>query len=435
MLTIFPSRAVSLTFSTRLAGDFDYADKWARAAIGGAKTAFTNGLYDGDFDTYNSGVTRRTAASRGASFLTTWIYSIGMFEEAVNLCDTTANAAALGFWDKGVAYYTGSLEGTDGNSKTGTFGELTYAYADRMCKEFKTCGATGGQTSGGSRVNSEVLSLFFDGARFLKAGQCSPLRALTYKIVQLMTVPLVQATLRSAYQLGFTTADKTAETAPEGATYAAALLPLLHYCDSSSGRTAAPIVAENLVLGAGTTNFVRVKNAIEQSYQCLGITCVEVGGLWDTNLATAAYLASGEPCVDSQQSQTYVEVYPPIAGFSPGSSVNEHNEVHLIDSLSAHLSVYLSSYLSIYYLPTVFLIYPQVDLDIRDMIAETDLSKAKLWYTSGGNSQKSGGRTRTVRGFSTAAKKKSKPSEISNPLRAPATHQSETPSSSARKST
>ena len=49
------------------------------------------------------------------------------------------------------------------------------------------------------------------------------------------------------------------------------------------------------------------------------------------------------------------------------------------------------------------------------MIAATDLAAAKLWYTNGGNSQKSGGRTRTVRGFSTAAKKKSKPSEISNP--------------------
>ena len=50
------------------------------------------------------------------------------------------------------------------------------------------------------------------------------------------------------------------------------------------------------------------------------------------------------------------------------------------------------------------------------MIAATDLAAAKLMYTNGGNSQKSGGRTRTVRGFSTAAKKKSKPSEISNPL-------------------
>ena len=40
---IIPPRAISLTFSTRLAGDFDYADKWVRAAIGEAKTAFTSG--------------------------------------------------------------------------------------------------------------------------------------------------------------------------------------------------------------------------------------------------------------------------------------------------------------------------------------------------------------------------------------------------------
>ena len=136
-----------------------------------------------------------------------------------------------------------------------------------MCVHYKTCGATGGQTSGGSRVNAEISTLFFDGQRFLKAGQCSPLRALTYKIVQLMTVPLVQATLRSAYKLGFNRAEQPAETAPEGATFAAALLPLLHYCDSSSGRTAAPIVAKDLVLGAVSTDFLRVKNAIEQSYQ------------------------------------------------------------------------------------------------------------------------------------------------------------------------
>ena len=217
----------------------------------------------------------------------------------LNLCATAENTTALGFCDKVVVHYNGSLEGTDGNSKSGASGELTYAY-DCTCKVFKACGSTGGEITGGSLVNS----LFYENARFLKAGQCSPLCAPTYKIAQLMT--LVQATLRSAYlQLGFNTADKTAETAPEGATYAAAPLPLPHDCDSSSGRcgTATLIVAENLVLGAGPTNFVRVKNAIEQSYQCLGITCIEVGGLWNPNNGTGAYRTSASPCVDSQQSQ------------------------------------------------------------------------------------------------------------------------------------
>ena len=43
----------------------------------------------------------------------------------------------------------------------------------------------------------------------------------------------------------------------------------------------------------------KVKNAVEQSYQCLGITCIEVGGLWNPNNGTGAYRTSASPCVDS----------------------------------------------------------------------------------------------------------------------------------------
>ena len=187
--------------------------------------------------------------------------------------------------------------------------------------------------------------------------------------------------LALACQLGFNV-DTSTEAWAEGATYAAALLPLLRYCDSSSGRTAATIVAEQMALGSPSANFVKVKNAVEQSFQCLGITCVEVGGLWDAN--TRAYRPDAAACVDSQQSQTYIEVYTPIAGYSPGGNVVEHNEV---------------------------------DLDQKAMEAAETLEGASYWYAVGGNSQKSGGKLRTIQGFSTDAKKKSaisrdlKPSE------------------------
>ena len=98
-------------------GDHDYADKWVRAAIERTPTHFANGLGNANFS--STDVSDAAAASKGATFLSTWMWSVGMFEEAVNLCNTTDNTAALGFWDKGVAYYTGSLEGADGNSKTG----------------------------------------------------------------------------------------------------------------------------------------------------------------------------------------------------------------------------------------------------------------------------------------------------------------------------
>jgi hypothetical protein len=131
------------------------------------------------------------------------------------------------------------------------------------------------------------------------------LRALTYKIVQLMSVPLVQSTLRSAYRVGFNqlgAAEVNAGRA-EAAACAAALLPLLYYCDSRSGRNAAEMVANQMELGSASVDFTKVKNAVEQSYQCLGITCIEVGGLWDAGNGSGAYRNSASPCVDSQQSQ------------------------------------------------------------------------------------------------------------------------------------
>ena len=107
-------------------GDHDYADKWVRAAIERTPTNFANSLGNANFSADISNAARRRAAGKGAAILSTWMWSVGMFEEAVNLCNTTDNVAALGFWDKGVAYYTGSLEGADGNSKTGTYGEVCH---------------------------------------------------------------------------------------------------------------------------------------------------------------------------------------------------------------------------------------------------------------------------------------------------------------------
>ena len=89
------------------------------------------------------------------------------------------------------------------------------------------------------------------------------MRALTYTIVQLMTVPLVQSTLRSAYLIGTNKLGQAGyPTVPvgkaEAAACAAALLPLLHYCDSSSGRNAAEIVAGQMTLDRESVDFTKV---------------------------------------------------------------------------------------------------------------------------------------------------------------------------------
>ena len=143
-------------------------------------------------------------------------------------------------WDEGVAFYTGSLEGTSGSSD----GKLVYRLAEKRCANFGTCGLNGGATSGSAQVNHQLLAQFAEGKRLLETGQCELVRPIVNKIVSLMTVPLVQGSVRYAYKLGASTlaSDRSQKNAAEGATFSAAVLPLVHKCDP----TAAATISSNL---------------------------------------------------------------------------------------------------------------------------------------------------------------------------------------------
>jgi hypothetical protein len=75
-------------------------------------------------------------------------------------------------------------------------------------------------------------------------------------------------------------------------------------------------------VGASATSFKLVKNAFEFTYNCLGITCASVGGLY--NSAAASYYTNAEPCSDLAPG-----VYENIAGYAPGSLVTDHNAIDL----------------------------------------------------------------------------------------------------------
>ena len=118
---------------------------------------------------------------------------------------------------------------------------------------------------------------------------CGSVRPLVDQIVSLMTVPLVQGALRYAYKNSQASPDgiemATPKNAAEGATFSAAVLPLVHRCNAAAAAT----ISDNLKFGlfptGGTavtarySNFAAVKAAFEDVYACLGITCAQVGGL------------------------------------------------------------------------------------------------------------------------------------------------------------
>jgi hypothetical protein len=114
---------------------------------------------------------------------------------------------------------------------------------------------------------------------------------LTYgQIVHLMTVPLIQGTLRSAYRLQHTHKGDPQEKG-RGVAFMASILPDLYSCSVSD----ADLVYDELNLSSDKTpDFEKVKAAFERNYMCLSVSCDDVGGLLDET--GEAYVDGGNPC-------------------------------------------------------------------------------------------------------------------------------------------
>jgi len=268
-------------------GFFDYADKWVDAAFDGAGTKMGRG--NANFARYGF-KGRAEAIKKSTAYMHFWMYVIREMEEALDGCKddckkTGCNDETVKAWDEAIAFYTGSLEGTNGSGS----GRLLYALADKRCINFKTCGGLAKTTQGTSHVNEEIFRDFTLGSRMLGQAKCQEARDYKEKIETMMTVPLIQGALRYAY---ITSTDKNAgeKAEAEGATFAAAVLPIIHDCDED----AASVIYKNLKTGQNNgADFAAVKRAFESVYECIGIRGSDVGGLW--NEATGSYFQGAEP--------------------------------------------------------------------------------------------------------------------------------------------
>jgi len=214
-----------------------------------------------------------------------WMYVIREFEDAIQDCQAgciDCNDDPVHAWDEGVAFYTGSLEGTDGSGS----GKLIHALADKRCANFGTCSAA----NGGSAVNVALSYQFRLGQGKLVQGKCSEVPPIKRRIVELMSIPLVQGALRYAFKVG--KMEGGSKEKAEGAAFSAAILPRIDVCDGSAAKT----IADNMNIDSSSPmagGFAKVKQAFESTYACLGITCADVGGII---LSGTQYYESAEPC-------------------------------------------------------------------------------------------------------------------------------------------
>merc|ERR1719301_95846 len=127
----------------------DYAHQ--RALAGLDKTGFCSACDD---------AAAVQIAKKTSAYMNVWMYVIREFEDAIEDCNEgclNCNDDPVHAWDEGVAFYSGSLEGTDNANSVS--GKLIHALADKRCENFKTCSASGDSTdnSKGSKVNHDFI--------------------------------------------------------------------------------------------------------------------------------------------------------------------------------------------------------------------------------------------------------------------------------------
>jgi hypothetical protein len=271
-------------------GSFTYADDIVQAAFAGTETDFKNG--NADMSLYGF-VGREQMIKKGTAYMHAHMYAIREFEDALDDCTIdciSCNDDPVHAWDEGVAFYTGSKEGTDGQGD----GKLSYALADKRCANYKTCGSSGDELSGTSKVNFDLFDLFSLGKNQIQNGNCKGARITKERISELIYIPMIQGTLRYAYKVGNQGGEEKEEA--EGAIFAAAVLPVIH----AASKSAASTIYDNMkVKGDGKyeADFKDVRDAFRSVYEDIGVTCAQVGGLWDKG--SGGYYEDAEPCLDA----------------------------------------------------------------------------------------------------------------------------------------
>jgi hypothetical protein len=219
------------------------------------------------------------------------MYVLRELEDAVDGCEKGCGPEEagecdddpVGSVDEAVAFYTGSLEASDE-------GQFFYTLAEKRCENFRTCGEKqdSKKKEDGAHVNMEIMKEFAAAKVAIEGNQCELAFKAKDRIAQLMTIPLIQGTLRYAWKTS-KGGDQVQEA--EGVAFAASVLPWINKCNPTSATT----IAENMKIGQdGTADFGAVKNAFEATYSCLGITCADVGGVLVEGADT--YETGAEPC-------------------------------------------------------------------------------------------------------------------------------------------
>eukprot|EP00931_Biecheleriopsis_adriatica_P062224 TRINITY_DN37473_c0_g1_i1.p1 TRINITY_DN37473_c0_g1~~TRINITY_DN37473_c0_g1_i1.p1 ORF type:complete len:519 (-),score=69.96 TRINITY_DN37473_c0_g1_i1:139-1695(-) len=265
--------------------DGDYAHKRVMAAL--TKTGICSAC---------DAIAQVEIAKKTSVYMNVWMSVIREMEDAIIDCQNgclDCNDDPVHAWDVAAAFYTGSLEGsnTDDSNKPGN---LLHDLADKRCQNFGTCS----NGEGRSAVNAQIMDQFRLGQSKLLSGKCVEAIPIKRRIVELMSIPLVQGALRYAWEVTYSTRNSKSRAA--GAAFSAAILPRVAACNPDAAEIVKTHMDYDYSRVPGDDLWHKVKEAFESTYSCLGITCEDVGGI----IRQGKYEKFAEPCVTPKLQNT-----------------------------------------------------------------------------------------------------------------------------------
>lgn len=231
---------------------------------------------------------------KGAADLNIYMYVLGKLEMSIKQCHKGDFSVAQLSLDESAAYYSGSLSLPEVEES----GKFLYYLADERARNFRTAGRIGDKGSGTAYVNINVLSEMQSMQSLFKTANvtnCDVADSSVKRISNLMKIPIIQSVLAYAFIREYDdehSQDEVEKAEGKGATYLAAVIPYIHNCNEKSAQ----VIYENMRVGSNTkdVNFDHVKKSLEGVYQCLGVTCSDIGGIWNADLGD--YAKGARPC-------------------------------------------------------------------------------------------------------------------------------------------
>ena len=278
-----------------------YMAYWAANGYSATEAAFwADTFITKDYSAIVKDIGRAELIEKGANYQAVWMYVLHELEDAIGDCfagdvyanDGTPTGGAPHAWDEGWAFYAGSLIAATAadaarSSAASQEGILIWELAEKRGYDFGTTHSTGP-----AMVNVKLLAEFIEGRDLIIAGKCLEAEPVIDNIIKQMSIPLIQGTLKYAYQAdpaiagedctadsgknALTASDACVKSWADAWAFAAAVLPRIDQCSSTAAKT----VKDNLDIAAAAPmagGFAVVQSAMESTYACLGITCADVG--------------------------------------------------------------------------------------------------------------------------------------------------------------